>query len=270
MDHDPLSVKVSVAVYRLLLLVYPSEFLRQYGSPMLQFFRDDCLRALRRRGALGILAIWGRISYDLFTTSIEEHMDIEIKKHALGSGEQPAIQLNRREFLTFAWLASLGFLAVDFGGLTLFYSMPRLREGEFGSRFVLGRAGDVLPPPGGAPSNYPKGKFWLSRTADNRVLAPYKVCPHLGCLYNWNSAGGFFLCPCHYSHYAQDGTYFRGPAPRSVDRFVVQLLDENGVEVAATDEQGDPLPLPNEDLTVVVDTGRLIRGKPKGVPYSDS
>lgn len=172
--------------------------------------------------------------------------------------------------MNFAWLASLGFLAVDLGGLTLFYSMPRFGEGEFGGRFTLGRAGDVLQPPGAAPSNYPKGKFWLSRTDDNRVVAPYKVCPHLGCLYNWNTAGGRFICPCHYSQYAQDGTYLRGPAPRSVDRFVVRLLDEDGAEVAATDAEGNPLPLPSDDLQIVVDTAQLIRGKTKGAHYAGS
>lgn len=269
MDHDPWSVKVSIAIYRVLLLVYPTEFLRQYGKPMLQVFRDDCLRALRRRGLLGLLALWGKISYDLLTTSIEEHMDREIEKHGREAGEGQKYQLNRREFLNFAWLASLGFLAVDLGGLTLLYSMPRFGEGEFGGRFVLGRAGDVLPSPGSEPLNFPKGKFWLARTADNEVVAPYKVCPHLGCLYNWNTAGGRFICPCHYSQYDQDGTYLQGPAPRSVDRFIIRLLDGNGEEVAATDPEGNPLPLPSEELQVVVDTAQLIRGKPKGVPYTD-
>lgn len=195
-------------------------------------------------------------------------MNREIEKHAHEGIDQKKYQLNRREFLNFAWLASLGFLAVDLGGLTLFYSMPRFGEGEFGGRFTIGRAGDVLPPPGAAPDNYPKGKFWLSRTDDNRIVAPYKVCPHLGCLYNWNTAGGRFICPCHYSQYAQDGTYLRGPAPRSVDRFVIRLLDESGAEVAATDAEGNPLRLPSDDLQVVVDTAQLIRGKTKGVPYT--
>jgi hypothetical protein len=48
---------------------------------------------------------------------------------------------------------------------------------------------------------------------------------------------------------------------------VIRLLDENGKEVAATDEEGDPLALPNEDLKVVIDTGNLIRGKAKGAKY---
>lgn len=179
--------------------------------------------------------------------------------------ESPPV--TRREFLNVAWLASLGFLLVDFGGMTYLFSMPRFEAGEFGGSFPLGRAGDVLPPAGGDPKNYPKGKFWLSRTADNQIVAPYKVCAHLGCLYNWSPSAGMFMCPCHDSHYALDGTLLKGPATRSADRFIVRLLDDQGVEVAATDAQGNPLPLPDEDVQVVVETGRKILGKPMGVQY---
>jgi cytochrome b6-f complex iron-sulfur subunit len=176
-------------------------------------------------------------------------------------------KMNRRAFLNAAWLASLGFLVLDLGGVAYLFSMPIFEEGEFGSNFTLGRAGDVLPPPGGDPVNYPKGKFWLSRTSDNHIVAPYKVCAHLGCLYNWNSSAGMFICPCHDSHYQLDGTVIKGPADYSVDRFVIRLFDDSGVEVSSTDPQGNPLPLPDDDLTVVIDTGERIRGKPRGVTY---
>jgi cytochrome b6-f complex iron-sulfur subunit len=180
------------------------------------------------------------------------------------------VTLNRREFLTLAWLASLGFILVDIGGVAYLFAMPVFREGQFGGSFSLGPASEVLPSPGGDPINYPKGKFWISRTSDNRIVAPYKVCPHLGCLYNWNSAEEQFHCPCHLSQYEIDGTYIRGPAPRSTDRFVIRLLNEQGVEVAATDPEGNPLALPSEELQLVVDTSQLIRGKSKGDRYRET
>ncbi len=180
---------------------------------------------------------------------------------------QREIGVNRREFLNLAWLASLGFLIVNFGGVTYLFALPRFRQGEFGGQIPLGRAGGAFPTPGGEPINMPKGKLWLVRTQDNRVAAIYKVCTHLGCLYNWDNSTVRYRCPCHGSQFQLDGTYIAGPAPRSLDRFVVRLLDAQGNEVASTDPNGNPLPLPGEDLQVVVETSQLIRGKPRGVSY---
>ena len=52
------------------------------------------------------------------------------------------------------------------------------------------------------------------RTQDNRVAAIYKVCTHLGCLYNWDNSTVRYRCPCHGSQFQLDGTYIADPAPR--------------------------------------------------------
>lgn len=158
------------------------------------------------------------------------------------------IRINRRELLNLAWLASLGVLIVNLGGVTFFFAMPRFREGEFGGRFVVGRPSEVFPNPGGDPINMPKGKFWLTRLADGSLLALYKVCTHLGCIYNWQPQEYKFICPCHGSQFQLDGTYITGPAPRSLDRFVVHLIDSDGEELALTDELGNPLDLLEDEL----------------------
>ena len=48
-----------------------------------------------------------------------------------------------------------------------------------------------------------------------RVLSP--VCPHLGCMVHYNSKDKEFLCPCHGSIFAADGSLVRGPALRGMD-----------------------------------------------------
>lgn len=50
---------------------------------------------------------------------------------------------------------------------------------------------------------------------DTEVLTA--VCPHLGCEVPWNSAEGKFMCPCHGSQFAPDGSLLRGPALRGMD-----------------------------------------------------
>ena len=168
--------------------------------------------------------------------------------------------INRREFLNFAWLASLGFLTVNIAGVTYLFSMPRFREGEFGGMYTVGKVSE-LPPPGSAPVNHPKVKLWLSNT-ESGVMALYKVCTHLGCLYNWSDQENKFICPCHGYQFQSDGQYLAGPAPRSLDRFVIQAVDPNTGEVVAEARNGEPLQLPdNPDLIIRVDTGTRITGE---------
>lgn len=43
------------------------------------------------------------------------------------------------------------------------------------------------------------------------------VCPHLGCVYNWDAAAKRFSCPCHGSQFSLQGAHLAGPAPRGLD-----------------------------------------------------
>jgi cytochrome b6-f complex iron-sulfur subunit len=172
--------------------------------------------------------------------------------------------LTRRELLNYGWLASLGILLVNMSGIGFLFSMPRFKEGEFGGIFTVGRMSD-LPLVDASPINNPKGKFWLAHS-EQGVTALYKVCTHLGCLYAWRDQEGKFICPCHGSQFEYDGTYIRGPAPRSLDRFIVQVVGSNGEVLAETDpETGDPVSVPDDpDVIVRVDTGRKVLGKRHG------
>lgn len=174
--------------------------------------------------------------------------------------EKSEPKLNRREFLNIAWLASLGFLTLSISGLTVLFSLPRLREGQFGAVFTPGTIAD-LPPEGTSPQNFPKVKLWLSNTADG-LMALYKICPHLGCLYAWNDQEFKFICPCHGSQYQHNGTYISGPAPRSLDRFIIRIEDENGNVLAETPEDGGPLLIEGQPPTAIVrvDTAERITG----------
>ncbi len=170
--------------------------------------------------------------------------------------------INRREFLNFAWLASLGFLTVSMGGMTYFVRHAALQGGGVWWRHPgwVGRRICQRRMP--RLTNYPKVKFWISNT-DQGVLAIYKVCTHLGCLYNWNDQEDKFICPCHGSEFEKDGIYITGPAPRSLDRFVVQAVDPETGEILAEASDGQPMPVPdNPNAIIQVDTGQRVRGEP--------
>lgn len=145
--------------------------------------------------------------------------------------------MTRREFLTYAWGASLGLLAVETGLLSYFFMYPRFRAGEFGGKFFLPLT--EVPAADAPPSPQTAGKFWLVNT-DEGPKALYMVCTHLGCLYKWEASNSRFECPCHGSKFSKAGFYIEGPAPRSLDTFV--LTEENG--------------------QIVVDTGAKTTGNP--------
>ena len=171
--------------------------------------------------------------------------------------------VTRREFLNYAFLASLGVFVVVLGGATFIFALPRFGEGEFGGTFTLGEAGNVVPEIEAAPAPNASSRSWVANTPEG-VIALYNVCVHLGCLYSWQPVTGRFECPCHGSKYKKDGTYIEGPAPRSLDRFVIRFTDASGKVLAETDAKGHPLPIPDPNALMVVDTGKIILGTPHG------
>lgn len=147
--------------------------------------------------------------------------------------------MNRREFLTYTWGAALGLLVLEVGAGMFGFMYPRFKAGEFGGKFFLGPVSS-LPPTDAPPLAETAGKFWLVNTTDEGPKALYMVCTHLGCLYKWAQSNNRFECPCHGSKFSREGFYIEGPAPRSLDTFLV--AEENGV--------------------VTVDTGKKTLGQP--------
>lgn len=147
-------------------------------------------------------------------------------------------EMNRREFLVYAWGAALGLLTLQTGVVSYFFMYPRFREGEFGGLFFVPET--LAPPSDSPPEANVNGRFWLVTTEDGDPKAIYMVCTHLGCLYNWVPSAFRFECPCHGSKFTKDGHYIEGPAARSLDYFETSV------------EEGD----------IVIDTGRRVLGPP--------
>ncbi len=171
--------------------------------------------------------------------------------------------MNRREFLTYAWGAALTLLTVETAAASYFFLSPRFRVGEFGGKFLLGSA-EALPTIDSAPQPHNDGKFWLVNTTEG-PKAIYMVCTHLGCLYKWVAQENRFKCPCHASQFTREGYYIDGPAPRSLDQFVVEIV-ENDEIVATTSETthgAQPPKSISSAARLVVNTGQKIIGQAK-------
>lgn len=164
---------------------------------------------------------------------------------------------SRRAFLrnsmAVGWLGVLG----AFGAASLAFLWPDLRGG-FGARLDAGTEEEILDfirterepfefAPGRTyfveynPDLDPDGAY-AELTNGAQVMALYWTCVHLGCKVPWCLSSQWLECGCHGSGYNRWGEYQEGPAPRGLDRFPVAI----------------------EDGQVVVDTGQLQTGPPRG------
>jgi cytochrome b6-f complex iron-sulfur subunit len=172
--------------------------------------------------------------------------------------------ITRRELLNYAWLASVALFTVETVGVSLWFAFPNFLEGQFGGIFRFEQAGDILPEVNASPVPYNEGKFWLvnvDREVDGEpgkgVMALFKICTHLGCLYDWVDVTSRFECPCHGSKFELTGDYIAGPARRSLDRFVLQAVAPDGSVKESLD--GRPLVVGDNDM-LIIDTGAKILG----------
>ncbi len=148
--------------------------------------------------------------------------------------------VTRRQFFNRAlgsvFGAFSGFLGLSF----LAFLWPKI-SGGFGSdvnagavRDLLAQAinddGSVTPvfiPEARAyvvPSPAVLSEDYIGKSVDaGGVMALFQRCVHLGCRVPWCGPSQGFECPCHGSKYNSIGEYNAGPAPRNLDRFVVEL-----------------------------------------------
>jgi cytochrome b6-f complex iron-sulfur subunit len=166
---------------------------------------------------------------------VEEQRVVEVSPEEAG--------VTRRQFLNRAlsgtFFAFLGILGIDI----LAFLWPRL-SGGFGADVNAGSVDDirasartadgsvvpvfipearayVVPALGGEQSEQFAGRSVVA----GGLMALYQRCVHLGCRVPWCQTSQGFECPCHGSKYSAIGEYFAGPAPRNLDRFVVEVSE---------------------------------------------
>jgi cytochrome b6-f complex iron-sulfur subunit len=121
--------------------------------------------------------------------------------------------------------------------------------------FRAGKASDYLP--GAISERFRASKrVWIARTTDNKLIAVFAKCTHLGCTPRWLAAENKFKCPCHGSGFRGFGpggsegelaVHFEGPAPRPLERLRISvdaegflLIDRASKFLWERDEWGKP------------------------------
>ena len=130
--------------------------------------------------------------------------------------------LSRNEFLIWAWGLSLIGLFGQAGVALFEFFKPQIESGAFGSKVVAGQVDEFQP---NTVSHISKGRFYLSRLEDGRMLALWQRCTHLGCTVPWQENEDQFHCPCHSSLFDKKGEVIGGPAPRPLDLFHIEIVE---------------------------------------------
>ncbi|MEX2252075.1 MAG: ubiquinol-cytochrome c reductase iron-sulfur subunit [Acidimicrobiia bacterium] len=151
--------------------------------------------------------------------------------------------VTRRQFFNRALSALFGSFLAYQGVAYLAFFWPRL-TGGFGADIDAGLITDLeikVHTSDGAtlPLFIPEAKAYLvpappslskqfagKSVEAGGLMALFQRCVHLGCRVPWCGPSQGFECPCHGSKYNAIGEYFGGPAPRNLDRFVVELVDD--------------------------------------------
>src|ERR1051326_1137703 len=189
---------------------------------------------------------------------------VEPTPRARRSGDDAA-GVTRRQFLNRAYFAAVAVGLLNFALASLDYLWPR-GGGGLGPKITAGDADGLRAQLSGSrqPIFNSDGFFWLmtyegqasaadkvaayqqANVAQSGFVALFRRCVHLGCSVPFCDTSKWFECPCHGSKYSINGEYRAGPAPRSLDRFRVDIVGGK----------------------VVVDTSNLITGPPRGTVTS--
>ncbi len=82
-----------------------------------------------------------------------------------------------------------------------------------------------------------KRTAWVVKEANNKIVAFGPQCTHLACAYHWQMDAGKFVCPCHGSSFALDGSVITGPAARPLDRYLTRI-ENNRLELGDLKQSG--------------------------------
>jgi cytochrome b6-f complex iron-sulfur subunit len=131
--------------------------------------------------------------------------------------------VSRRFFLESIGLGAIGIAAAGSLALTAEYLSPNVLK-EPPTKFKAGKPENYSP---GSTTLNKEQKVYIVRAKEGYFFALSAVCTHLGCITNWKSEEGIIACPCHGSKFNNEGKKITGPAPRSLERFMI-TLDEQG------------------------------------------
>jgi capsular polysaccharide biosynthesis protein len=123
--RDSNAVRFSCQVYHRLLLVYPKSHREDYGSAMLQLFRDQCREAWANRRVTGLLGFWLRAAADILKTSLLEHLSTLNRSRIMSTSFRPTI----KPLPAFFGICAVVFFVIFLANVLITFMIPEMYAG---------------------------------------------------------------------------------------------------------------------------------------------
>lgn len=171
---------------------------------------------------------------------------------------------NTREFLYYGLAAVLLLSIATIIIVLLWFTFPLMPPPAPGEVITL-KADEI--PVRGAAVRSPTGRFILSRTEDDALIALFAQAPN-GCRLRWSPENYWIEEGCHGYRYRLDGTYIAGPRSDSgtLARYLITVVFTDG-SMVQTNKVGDPSSLDGREIErVVVDLRELLKPENQAYP----
>ena len=122
-----------------------------------------------------------------------------------------------------AALGVIGAAAVSYPVVRYYLIPPDDKGGKGKTSIPL----DAIAPGEAKFFEYNGAAAVLVKKQDGTLVALSAVCPHLGCIVQWETERQDFLCPCHAGYFTADGAVISGPPPRALAKIPYTVV--NGV-----------------------------------------
>jgi len=143
--------------------------------------------------------------------------------------------ISRRYFFEAIGCGAIAAVAIGGGVWSWQFLSPNVLF-EPPSSFRAGRPGDY---PLGSVTFNPQQRVFIVREKEGYFYALSAICSHLGCIANWRAEEGIIACPCHGSKFARSGEVLTGPAPRPLQRLLIELSEGGELVVDKSTEVGE-------------------------------
>jgi len=117
-------------------------------------------------------------------------------------------------------MTGLGFVASGLvgSGAIMQYLTPNVKTGP-ATRFKLLSLDNYLV---NSVSFFEKGQIYVVRSSKG-FQALSAVCTHLGCIVKYDENKQAYRCPCHGAEFSKEGLVIKGPPPRPLPWFFLEI-----------------------------------------------